>query len=118
MACGNHYSTKKEKIKTLTGAIRSEHGSCEQDFFAFSLAFELVIAGNHKPALGGVDEPIRRRFHMVPFTVPITEPDRELISREPRDGVSQRQSGRYISSMARRRGSSRMPPLLATPQGL
>jgi P4 family phage/plasmid primase-like protien len=37
-----------------------------------------VIAGNHKPGLTAVDEAIRRRFHLVPFTVTIAEPDREL----------------------------------------
>src|SRR5262249_41077592 len=37
-----------------------------------------VIAGNHRPSLSSVNEAIRRRFHLVPFTVTIAEPDREL----------------------------------------
>jgi putative DNA primase/helicase len=40
----------------------------------------LFIAGNHKPGLRGVDEAIRRRFNLVPFTVtiPAAERDKEL----------------------------------------
>ena len=51
-----------------------------QDFFEFMPQFKLVIAGNHKPGLRCVDEAIRRRFHLVPFTVtiPPEERDREL----------------------------------------
>src|SRR5271168_1739902 len=38
------------------------------------------IAGNHKPSLRSVDEAIRRRFHLIPFTVtiPPEERDRDL----------------------------------------
>jgi hypothetical protein len=49
-----------------------------RDFFTFAPEFKLFIAGNHKPAQRGVDEAIRRRFHLVPFTVTISEPDKEL----------------------------------------
>ena len=48
-----------------------------QDFFTYLPAFKLVIAGNHKPGLRGVDEAIRRRFHLVPFTVTIPKPKRD-----------------------------------------
>jgi putative DNA primase/helicase len=42
--------------------------------------FKLLIAGNHKPGLRGVDEAIRRRFHLIPFdvTIPAEERDPEL----------------------------------------
>jgi putative DNA primase/helicase len=36
-----------------------------------------VIAGNHKPTLRTVDESIRRRFNMVPFTVTIGVEERD-----------------------------------------
>jgi putative DNA primase/helicase len=49
-----------------------------QDFFTFTPCFKLIIAGNHKPGLRGVDEAIRRRVHLVPFTVTISAPDKEL----------------------------------------
>jgi putative DNA primase/helicase len=43
-------------------------------------AFKLVIAGNHKPSLRSVDESIRRRLNLLPFTVtiPPEERDRDL----------------------------------------
>ena len=47
------------------------------DFFEYVPAFKLVIAGNHKPGLRSVDEAIRRRFHLIPFTVTIPEEKRD-----------------------------------------
>ena len=54
-----------------------------QDFFEYRPQFKLVIAGNHKPSLRSVDEAIRRRFHLIPFsvTIPTTERDGELIEK-------------------------------------
>lgn len=48
-----------------------------QDFFEYVPQFKLLIAGNHKPGLRSVDEAIRRRFHLIPFsvTIPKTEQD-------------------------------------------
>jgi putative DNA primase/helicase len=48
-----------------------------QDFFEFVPEFKLIIAGNHKPGLRSVDEAIRRRFHLVPFTVTIPPGERD-----------------------------------------
>ena len=50
-----------------------------QDFFTFTPAFKLVIAGNHKPRVGRVDEAIRRRFNLVPFNVTIPPAQRDLL---------------------------------------
>jgi putative DNA primase/helicase len=36
-----------------------------------------VIAGNHRPGLRSVDEAIRRRFNLVPFTVQIPPAERD-----------------------------------------
>ncbi len=68
----------ESKIKALTGGDPITARFMRQDFFTYTPAFKLVIAGNHKPGLRGVDEAIRRRFHLLPFTVTIAEPDREL----------------------------------------
>jgi hypothetical protein len=38
---------------------------------------KLIIAGNHKPGLRSVNEAIRRRFHLVPFTVTIPPEERD-----------------------------------------
>ena len=48
-----------------------------QDFFEYVPQFKLMIAGNHKPGLRAVDEAIRRRFHLIPFTVTIPEDERD-----------------------------------------
>jgi putative DNA primase/helicase len=48
-----------------------------QDFFRFTPQFKLIIAGNHKPSLRTVDEAIRRRFHLVPFTITIPPAERD-----------------------------------------
>jgi putative DNA primase/helicase len=48
-----------------------------QDFFEFTPQFKLIIAGNHKPGLRSVNEAIRRRFYLVPFTVTIPPEDRD-----------------------------------------
>lgn len=68
------------RIKKLTGGDKIRARFMRQDFFEFAPEFKLVIAGNHKPALRGVDEAIRRRMNLVPFTVtiPIEERDERL----------------------------------------
>jgi putative DNA primase/helicase len=48
-----------------------------QDFFEFVPQFKLIIAGNHKPGLRSVDEAIRRRFNLIPFTVTIPPHERD-----------------------------------------
>jgi putative DNA primase/helicase len=65
------------KIKMLTGGDRIAARFMRQDFFEFVPQFKLVIAGNHKPSLRSVDEAIRRRMHLVPFTVNIPESERD-----------------------------------------
>jgi putative DNA primase/helicase len=65
------------KIKTLTGGDRMTARFMRQDFFDFDPTFKLCIAGNHKPRLSGVDEAIRRRFLLVPFTVQIPPGERD-----------------------------------------
>ncbi|WP_426614495.1 phage/plasmid primase, P4 family [Bradyrhizobium sp. McL0616] len=68
------------KIKALTGGDRLTARFMRQDFFDFVPTFKLFIAGNHKPRLGSVDEAMRRRLLIVPFTVriPADERDPEL----------------------------------------
>ena len=61
----------ESKIKALTGGDQIAARFMRQDFFEYAPQFKLVIAGNHKPGLRTVDEAIRRRFHLVPFTVTI-----------------------------------------------
>ena len=85
----------RARIKTLTGGDQISARFMRQDFFDFTPQFKLVIAGNHKPGLRSVDEAIRRRFHLVPFTVTIPPDERDLklgeklkarMARHPRSG--------------------------------
>jgi putative DNA primase/helicase len=71
------------KIKSLTGGDRISARFMRQDFFEYTPQFKLLIAGNHKPSLRTVDEAIRRRFNLIPFTVtiPLEERDDQLTER-------------------------------------
>jgi putative DNA primase/helicase len=66
------------RVKQLTGGDRIAARFMRQDFFEFVPRFKLVIVGNHAPMLNNVDEAIRRRFNVVPFTRQPLNPDREL----------------------------------------
>jgi putative DNA primase/helicase len=48
-----------------------------QDYFDYEPTFKLFIAGNHKPRLVSVDEAMRRRLLLVPFTVQIPPAERD-----------------------------------------
>ena len=69
------------KIKALTGGDKITARFMRQDFFDFVPTFKLFICGNHKPRLTSVDEAIRRRLLLVPFTVqiPLAERDPQLM---------------------------------------
>jgi putative DNA primase/helicase len=67
----------ESRIKALTGGDKIAARFMRGDFFEYTPAFKLVIAGNHKPGLRTVDEAIRRRFHLVPFTFTIPEEQRD-----------------------------------------
>jgi putative DNA primase/helicase len=65
------------KIKTLTGGDQISARFMRQDFFDYLPQFKLMISGNHKPGLRSVDEAIRRRFNLLPFTVTIPKEERD-----------------------------------------
>lgn len=65
------------KIKALTGGDRQTARFMRQDFFDFDPTFKLFITGNHKPRLKNVDEAMRRRLLLVPFTVQIPRAERD-----------------------------------------
>jgi putative DNA primase/helicase len=67
----------ESRIKSLTGGDRIAARFMRQDYFEFTPQFKLVIAGNHKPGLRSVDEAIRRRFNLIPFTVHIPPEERD-----------------------------------------
>ena len=67
----------ESRIKTLTGGDKISARFMRQDFFEYTPQFKLLIAGNHKPGLRSVDEAIRRRFNLIPFTVTIPPDERD-----------------------------------------
>jgi putative DNA primase/helicase len=66
------------KIKQLTGGDRIAARYMRQDFFEFTPQCKFLIAGNHKPGLSSVDEAIRGRLKLLPFTVTIPVSERDL----------------------------------------
>ena len=67
----------ESKIKEITGGDRVSARFMRQDFFTYLPQFKLVIAGNHKPAIRNIDEAMKRRLHLVPFTLTIPEEQRD-----------------------------------------
>ena len=78
----------ESKIKALTGGDKIAARFMRQDYFEFIPQFKLLIAGNHKPGLRSVDEAIRRRFHLVPFTVTIPPAERDETLTEAQSGMA------------------------------
>jgi putative DNA primase/helicase len=70
-------SWDEAKIKAITGGDKQTARFMRQDFFDFYPTFKLFIAGNHKPRLQNVDEAMRRRLLLVPFTVRIPPAERD-----------------------------------------
>ncbi len=81
----------ESKIKSLTGGDKISARFMRQDFFEFFPQFKLFVAGNHKPAIRNIDEAMKRRLHMIPFTitVPPHKRDKHLQQKllAERDGI-------------------------------
>lgn len=76
-------SWDEEVIKSLTGGDKLSARFMRGDFFDFDPVGKLWIAGNTQPSFKGVDEAIRRRLVLIPFTVtiPAAERDPELLDK-------------------------------------
>jgi putative DNA primase/helicase len=72
---GRHWA--EARLKAITGGDPITARFMRADFFTYTPQFKLWIVGNHKPALRNVDEAIRRRIHLVPFTVTIPPEERD-----------------------------------------
>jgi putative DNA primase/helicase len=66
------------KINSMTGGDPITARYMRQDFFTYQPKFKLMIAGNHKPSLRSVNEAIRRRLQLIPFTITIPAAERDL----------------------------------------
>jgi putative DNA primase/helicase len=65
------------RIKSVTGGDPITANFMRQDPFTYLPQFKLAIAGNHKPSLRSVDEAIRARLNLTPFTVTIPASERD-----------------------------------------
>ena len=76
-------SWSEAKIKALTGGDAVRARFMRQNSFEYSPQFKIIVSGNHKPNLGTVDAAMRRRLHVVPFTVeiPLAEQDKKFEDR-------------------------------------
>jgi putative DNA primase/helicase len=66
-------------IKPLTGGGTFKAQFMRENWFKFSPQFKLVLAGNEKPELGGVDQSIRRRFWLVPAMAVPARVNKQLV---------------------------------------
>ena len=64
-------SLDEARIKLLTGGDSTAARRMRADNVTFKPQFKLWMTGNHKPRIQTTDEAIRRRIHLIPFTVQI-----------------------------------------------
>jgi putative DNA primase/helicase len=64
-----------QRVKSCTGrdAVRAKF--LYRDLFTYVPQFKLLVASNHKPRIGSVDDAWRRRMHLVPFERKPARPD-------------------------------------------
>jgi len=104
----------ESKIKALTGGDKIAARFMRQDFFEYVPQFKLVIAGNHKPGLRSVDEAIRRRFHLVPFSVTIPAAERDEALSEKLGAELPGILAWMVEGCAEWRSNGLMPPAAVT----
>jgi putative DNA primase/helicase len=73
---GDGQAWDEARLKMLTGGDPRTARFMRQDNFTYEPTDKLFIMGNSKPVLRRVDDALRRRFHLVPFTVQITDEER------------------------------------------
>jgi len=66
------------RLKHLVSGDRVRAREMRQNSFEYTPHFKITISGNHKPVIGSVDKAMRRRIHLVPFTVEIPDEERNL----------------------------------------
>jgi putative DNA primase/helicase len=71
-------SWDEAKIKAITGGDPVTARFMHQNYFTYTPQFKLLFLGNHKPEIRNLDAAMKRRFHLVPFTVTPARVDKEL----------------------------------------
>ena len=73
------------RIKLVTGEDPITARRMRENSVTYMPQFKLIVAGNNKPKLRVVEQAMRRRFHILPFTRTPDKPDRKLTSTLIRD---------------------------------
>lgn len=70
----------EQRLKSITGGDMVSARVMRGDFFTFDLELTLVVFANHKPSFHSVDESVRRRVRLLPFsnTIPAHKRDKDL----------------------------------------
>jgi P4 family phage/plasmid primase-like protien len=66
------------RIKEMSGGEPITARFMHKDEFSFMPAFKMNFLGNHKPELRNIDQGIKRRLHLIPFTTKPAAPDPRL----------------------------------------
>lgn len=64
-------------VKQMTGGDVLKARHMREDFFQFDPTFKLFLSANHKPVIKGTDYAIWRRIRLVPFTVQISDQEKD-----------------------------------------
>jgi putative DNA primase/helicase len=75
---GEHNSFDEAKVKDLTGGDVVSCRRMRENSWDLVPTHTLFISGNHKPVVKGDDIGIWRRIRLVPWTVTVTEVDKDL----------------------------------------
>jgi putative DNA primase/helicase len=67
----------ESRLKSATGGEPISARFMRCDFFDYVPRFKLLIFGNHRPGLRSVDEAMRRRMNLIPFSVTIPPAQRD-----------------------------------------
>jgi len=70
-----------QKIKAVTSGDPIRARFMRQDFVEFTPRFKLIVVGNHAPQMAQVDDAMKRRLNIVPFTFKPETPDVELMEK-------------------------------------
>jgi putative DNA primase/helicase len=70
-----------KRIKAVTGEDRITARKMRQDNIQFDPTFTIFIIGNHKPTVRTVDDAIKRRLIIIPFTHKPKHKDRHLAAK-------------------------------------
>lgn len=81
----------KARVSDLTGGTPIAARFIGKDFFEFTPKFTLLLSGNHRPETSTVDDALKRRLHILPFTFKPARvnPDLQVQLAEEHDAILQ-----------------------------